>query len=204
MAQALGRLMRSLGLEAGLYWVCFLDLRGQPPGKALAPSGVELREVTAEEVACASDALMADQDWYGGKEALGYGAFRDQELVGLQWIWFGDRYREQRGFWPLDAGEAKSVQLVTVPRERGSGIATALKAYSASDLRARGFTGLYSRIWWNNESSLRVSAKSGWRRVALVAILGHRGRGRCIQATLPLARPWLRRARVVSKPRTAL
>lgn len=204
MNRPLGRLVRSLGLKASLYWVCHLDLREQPPDIQHAPAGVTLVEVTPEDVAAAADALVADQDWYGGKDALGYGAFRDQKLVGLQWIWFGDRYREQRGFWPLDAGEAKSVQLVTVPRERGSGIATALKAYSARDLRRRGFSGLYSRIWWNNTSSLRVSAKAGWRRVALVAMLGHRSSDGCIQVTLPLARPWLRRARIGRAPGSAL
>ena len=45
---------------------------------------------------------------------------------------------------------------------------------SAEQLRLKGFSRLYSRIWWTNVASLRVSEKAGWSHV-----------GTTLQVTLP-------------------
>ncbi len=69
-------------------------------------------------------------------------------------------------FWPLAADDAASVHLMTAAPERGKGLATRLKQCSAERLRAMGFARLYSRIWWTNTASLRVSEKAGGRKSA--------------------------------------
>jgi len=127
------------------------------------PEAYQIGPVTESEVRNAKSQVIAEQAWYGGTDAFGFAVFRDGQPVCVQWVWHGDRYREQRGFWPLAANEAKSVQLVTALAEQGGGLATALKQYSAWQLKQLGFTMLYSRIWWNNTPSIRVSEKSGWK-----------------------------------------
>jgi len=133
--------------------------------------------VTAEDVAVSSDASIRDCDWYGGSDSLGF-AIRDAtgRMACLQWYWFGSRY-QSASFWPLSPTEAVSMQLLTLPEYRNRGLATALKRLSARSMTDRGFTALYSRIWWTNEPSLRVSAKAGWQMV-----------GTLLRLSLPLRR----------------
>jgi RimJ/RimL family protein N-acetyltransferase len=69
------------------------------------------------------------------------------------------------------------MHLITLPKYRNRGFATALKQMSARSMAERRFTALYSRIWWTNEPSLRVSAKAGWQRV-----------GTLLRVSLPLRR----------------
>jgi len=157
---------RRLGFQYECYRVLRLPLSGatQQPTPDLPP-GCSFAEVTTEAVAGGRDALIRDCDWYGGSDAVGF-AIRDttSRIACLQWYWFGSRY-QSASFWPLSPTEAVSMQLVTLPEYRNRGLATALKRLSARSMADRGFTALYSRIWWTNEPSLRVSAKAGWLRV---------------------------------------
>lgn len=146
--------------------------------RSILPDGCWFREVTSDDVASAADEVIRKQGWYGGDDALGFGVYRGAELVCIQWVWYGERYRTKRNFWPLEAAEAKSVQLVTIPSERGKGLATQVKQFGASQLRKRGFSRLYSRIWWNNYAAIRVSQKAGWRQIATVFELGIPSRSR--------------------------
>lgn len=163
-------IIRALGVKYSCFRVFALDLDSLPAPAPLPP-GYRCAEVSAEEVCEASQPAIQREAWYGGDDALGFGVFFGSELVALQWVWFGEGYRRRRNFWPLEQNEAKSVELVTVPEYRGLGLATCLKQFSAQQLAARGFVRVYSRIWWNNWPSIRVSEKANWRAVALVVEL---------------------------------
>lgn len=168
---ALGKaLIRTLGVEYCCFRVFSLDLDSLPEPPTL-PQGYRCAEVTGDEVREARLPTIQSEAWYSGEDALGFGVFFGSELVALQWIWFGEGYRRRRNFWPLERNEAKSVELVTAPEHRGLGLATCLKQFSARQLAARGFVRVYSRIWWNNWPSIRVSEKAGWKAVALVVEL---------------------------------
>ncbi len=105
---------------------------------------------------------------YLGPDAVVYGAYgSDGDLSCVQCFWFGERYRKI-SFWPLEADEAASMHLVTAPPAQGKGLATFLKRETAAPMRQRGFSRLYSRIWWTNHSSLRVSEKAGWSHVGTI------------------------------------
>jgi len=166
----------------GFGYECYRVLRLPLSAAAQQPSpelerGCSFKEVTAEDVAVSSDASIRDCDWYGGPDSLGF-AIRDAtgRMACLQWYWFGSRY-QSASFWPLSPTEAVSMQLLTLPEYRNRGLATALKRLSARSMTDRGFTALYSRIWWTNEPSLRVSAKAGWQMV-----------GTLLRLSLPLRR----------------
>ena len=168
---ALGKgIIRTLGVEYCCFRVFTLDLASQPEPAPLPP-GYRCAEVSADEVRRASEPMIQGEAWYGSDDSLGFGVYSGSELVALQWVWFGEGYRRRRNFWPLEPDEAKSVELVTVPGHRGLGLATCLKQFSARQLAAKGFVRLYSRIWWNNWPSIRVSQKAGWKAVALVVEL---------------------------------
>ena len=163
-------IIRALGVKYCCFRVFALDLDSLPAPAPLPP-GYRCAEVSADEVCQASQPTIQSEAWYGGDDALGFGVFFGSELVALQWVWFGEGYRRRRNFWPLEQNEAKSVELVTAPERRGLGLATCLKQFSAQQLAARGFVRVYSRIWWNNWPSIRVSEKANWRAVALVVEL---------------------------------
>jgi ribosomal protein S18 acetylase RimI-like enzyme len=104
---------------------------------------------------------------YDGEEAVSFALVREQRPVCGCWYWLGERYRRQRGFWPLRQNEAKLVQITTAARHRGQGLATALIALSSRRMAERGFTRLYARVWHNHEQSLRAFHAAGWHEVAL-------------------------------------
>ena len=158
---------RSTGIEYSCFKIFILPLE-ESAGIPVLPEGYRFGEVTSNDVARAADELIRKESWYGGEGALGFGVYRGTELVCIQWVWYGERYRTKRNFWPLEEGEAKSVQLVTIPSERGKGLATQVKRFSAAGLRKRAFSRVYSRIWWNNYAAIRVSEKAGWRHIATV------------------------------------
>ncbi len=161
---------RALGIEYSCYRMFSLDLVSLPEPNP-PPPGYRCAEVTEDEVREARQPAIQADAWYCGNDSLGFGVFFGSDLVALQWVWFGDGYRRRRNFWPLERNEAKSVELVTAPEYRGLGLATCLKQFSARRLAAKGFVRVYSRIWWNNWPSIRVSEKAGWRSVALVVEL---------------------------------
>lgn len=162
--------LRRIGLRYAFYKVYSIDLgvRKNGPDQGLAP-GYSVGAVDAATIQHAADPLIRDQAWYGGEDALGFAIFHDGEPVSLQWIWHGERYRRSRNFISLAESSAKSVQLVTVVKERGQGLATQLKQFSAKQLAQLGFNRLYSRIWWSNAPSIRVSKKAGWTLSSTVA-----------------------------------
>lgn len=160
--------------EYGLYFVYSLDLTTAAP---VDDDRYTLRTVGRHDLACANDTGMRDQAWYDGEGTYGFGLFDGTELLAVQWYWYGVRYAT-RNFWPLNEREAKSVQLYTVPYARGRGLATLLKRRSALVMRDLGYVRLYSRIWHSHLSSIAVSERAGWQRIALVVEVQPFGLGR--------------------------
>jgi ribosomal protein S18 acetylase RimI-like enzyme len=91
------------------------------------------------------------------------GAFIDGERASACWIWWGERYRRERNFWPLKEGEAKLVHIETNPKFRGRGVAVALLRHAEWVMKQRGFTRMFARIWHNNEPSVRAFTKAGFK-----------------------------------------
>lgn len=121
---------------------------------------------------------------YAGEDAYGYGCWRNGELLSVCWYWTGERYRRRRGFWPLQEGEAKLVQINTAAAARGQGLAPILLNGSARDMAALGYKRLFARIWHSNTPSIRLFEKCGWRYIAFVSqihLLGMRRRLRFIR-----------------------
>lgn len=163
MAKALlKRLVRAIVGDYGIYRIFAVDL---PQPQHALPPGVVIRPIDATDLEQSDDPELRARAWYGGAEAQGFGLYADGELAAIQWYWWGSRYRERRNSWPLDDRSAKSVELYTRPEYRGRGFAALLKLHSGDAMAMRGFTKLFSRIWYSNRPSIRVSEKTGWRRV---------------------------------------
>ena len=134
-----------------------------------AAAGIRLAPITDPQVVLAApDSELRTSAAYAGDEALGYGAWVDDELVGVEWVWYGERYRK-RNFWPLGARDAKSVQTTVARSHRGRGLARLLLLYAKADLARRGFRRVYARIWHSNAPSVAVYRRAGWREIAFVA-----------------------------------
>ncbi|HEY8352160.1 MAG TPA: GNAT family N-acetyltransferase [Sphingomonadales bacterium] len=174
MAKALLKgLVRSLVGDYGIYRIFAVDL---PQAVAPLPPGVEIRPIDSPVLEASDDPELRARAWYGGAEAQGFGLYADGELAAIQWYWWGERYRRRRNSWPLGPGGAKSVELYTRPQYRGRGYAALLKLHTAEAMAERGFRRLYSRIWHSNGPSIRVSEKTGWRRVGTYIELHPLGR----------------------------
>lgn len=170
---SIGRRTLALLRRMGVHYSCFriytllLDST-KTKGLEALPPGHRFAEISAGELKESPFSELRDCDSYAGEDSHLFGIFRDDGvLVCVQCVWFGDRYR-RHAFWALEADDAASVHLVTAASERGKGLATRLKQRSAERLRQKGFVRLYSRIWWTNTASLRVSEKAGWTQVGTV------------------------------------
>jgi GNAT superfamily N-acetyltransferase len=173
---ALG-LFRRLGFEYACYHVYSLPLDAPHTPEPL-PVSCRLAELTIDDLHASSVEALRDCNAYGGRDARLFGVFgADGTLACVQCIWYGERYFA-RAYWPVERDSAVSMHLVTAPTQRNKGFATLVKEYSAVRLREAGFKRLYSRIWWTNAPSLRVSEKVGWVRVGTLVEIALPGRGR--------------------------
>jgi hypothetical protein len=167
MKALLKRLAHAVLGEYSIYRVlqrsASTSLMPQPPQAASFNIGLVQR---AEIEACA-DKVLREQAFYAGEGARAYACRDGERIVGLCFYWYGERYRP-RGFWPLQAGQAKLVQIITAPDMRGRKVAQALIAASSADMATQGFDGLFARVWHNNYPSLRAFAAAGWKPCALV------------------------------------
>jgi GNAT superfamily N-acetyltransferase len=159
--------------RAGFNYACFkvftLPLGDTTVDRIGAlPAGYRFAEVSPSDLQSCPFTELQDCQEYGGAGSQTFGIFRDDGvLVCVQCVWFGERYR-QSAFWPIEPDAAVSMHLVTAASEQGKGLATGLKQHSARQMKERGFGRLYSRIWWTNASSLRVSEKAGWACLAII------------------------------------
>lgn len=159
-------LLRRMGFDYSCFRVFSLLVDGVATEKGeTLPDGYRFAELSVSDLTECPFPELRDCDEYAGSGSYIFGIFRDDgALVCVQCIWFGQRYRRVR-FWPIEAQAAVSMHLVTVASEQSKGLGTKLKRYSAEQMRQKGFTRLYSRIWWTNVASVRVSEKAGWSHV---------------------------------------
>lgn len=129
--------------------------------------GLDFAVVTKAQVAASGDKLIRDQVQYHGPDAHVYACLKDSRILGLCYFWHGANY-EFRQFWPLKDGEAKLVQIVTIPEMRDLGIAGDLITNASSEMFRIGFQCLYARIWHSHTASIRAFRRAGWNRVATV------------------------------------
>lgn len=153
--------------EYSAYYVYAQSAQGAKHAATQITSTFSVRKMDASMIRSHADATIKEQADYAGIEAHAYACFDDERIVGVCFYWFGNRYL-QRNFWPLAAGEAKLVQIISLPEMRGRGVATTLVAQSCRDMMQRGFHQTYARIWHSNTPSLRAFERAGWRRIALV------------------------------------
>lgn len=160
--------LRRMGFDYSCFRIFAYSLHISDAEADTLPGGYRFAELSSAELSnCPISELQACEG-YGGPGSYLFAILDDNgNPACVQCIWFGDRY-QQRAFWPLGFGEAASMNLVTAPLERHKGLATLLKKHSAEQMRRRGFARLYSRIWWTNTASLRVSEKAGWSHVGTV------------------------------------
>ncbi len=165
---ALRGLKRVAAFLLGEYSAYFIYQ--SPPAAALPQAATRfvVREIGTEDLAASSDEVAREQAGYLGAQALGFACIEDGAILGLCFYWYGERYR-QRNFWPLAVGQAKLVQIVTLPSARGRGVATALIGQSMAAVAAAGFDRAYARIWHSNKPSYRAFERAGWSRIAFVA-----------------------------------
>lgn len=153
--------------EYSAYYVYAQSTQGAKHAATQTTSAFSVRKVDASMIYSNADATIKEQADYSGDEAHAYACFDDDRIVGICFYWFGSRYLK-RNFWPLAPGEAKLVQIISLPEMRGRGVATTLVALSCWDMMQQGFSQTYARIWHSNTPSLRAVERAGWRRVALV------------------------------------
>lgn len=124
-----------------------------------------------------SEPYEGEPDGYAGPDAYGFAYEENGKRLGECWAWYGERYKT-RNFWPLKEREAKAMALETKPEARGRGIGPRVLQFAAGELKARGFTDLYGRVWHSNRASVRAVEKAGWHYHALVAEFDFLGKRR--------------------------
>lgn len=159
--RVLKRLARALFGDYGIYrvYVC------EPPWLSAndAPS-FEVGPLMPEELAQAGEEL-SELDWYFGPECRAFACRDGGALIAVAFFWYGERYR-QRNFWPLQTGEAKLVQLLTIRAARGRGAATVLVREATRAMFAQGFSRVFARVWHSNLASVLAFERAGFRRCA--------------------------------------
>jgi len=153
--------------EYSIYYIYASPDNSHNTSQIELKSGHSVQVVDLDTVKSSADPLIRDQVNYLGSEALAYACYVEDRIAGLCIYWFGERY-QKRNFWPLKEGEAKLVQIVTVPQLRGGGIAMELITRSNMDMLKKGFSRMYARIWHSNAPSLRAFQRAGWTRRALL------------------------------------
>lgn len=128
-----------------------------------------LTPLTVEDLAAASFPEINALTAYAGDEALCYGLHDDGELACACWYWFGERYRQERGFLPLGPREAKLIQITTAKEARGRALARRLIGESSAAMAGQGFETLYARIWRGHAASEKAFAAADWCKVATIA-----------------------------------
>jgi len=189
LARRVLALLRRFGFEYACYHVYSLAL-DMPRDCEMSSAGCRFAELTIDDLHASPVEAFRECDAYVGKDARLFGVFGDDGVLAcVQCVWYGERYAAQP-YWPVERDAAVSVHLVTAPDQRNKGLATWVKECSAGRLREAGFKRLYSRIWWTNTPSLRVSEKAGWSRVGTLVELALPGRGQPIRLTFRQGRSW--------------
>lgn len=112
--------------------------------------------VTKAEILSAGRQEIRELAWYAGEDSAPYACALNGDIVSVRFFWFGRRC-VAGGLIQLGNGEAEVVHAFTVPEFRRKGVGRALSLFSARDMMVnRGFSKLYSRIWFSNYPSIRA------------------------------------------------
>lgn len=133
----------------------------------VAETHYRVKEIDITAIGLSLEPLIKEQAHYAGPGSHVYACFDESRIVGICFYWFGVRYLE-RDFWPLADGEAKLVQIISLPDMRGRGVATAIIGSSSNDMLKKDYRRLYARVWHSNTPSARAFERAGWKRIALV------------------------------------
>lgn len=153
--------------DYSIYYVYTIAAHDSLPTLPDSSASFSVSAVDESIIRASPDALIQEQLGYAGVGAHAYACFDGERIVGICFYWSGDRYLK-RNFWPLKAGEAKLVQIISLPDARGRGVATRLVSASCQQLLGNGYTRVYARIWHSNTPSVRAFERAGWARIALV------------------------------------
>lgn len=153
--------------EYSAYYVYAQSAKGALQAATQITSNFSVQKVDASIIYAHTNPIINEQADYAGIESHAYACFDEDRIVGVCFYWFASRYLK-RNFWPLAPGEAKLVQIISLPEMRGRGVATTLVVRSCADMMQQGFHQTYARIWHSNTPSLRAFERAGWGRIALV------------------------------------
>jgi len=187
MRERMQALLRKL---LGGYSIYRIFTAGSAAAARALPADGEFRftEVERDLVAASTDPLLSDCARYHGADCRAFALTLREVPVALCYFWYGERYKT-RNFWPLREREAKLVQVVTSPRHRRKGAATALIARASSEMFASGFERLYARVWHSHAVSVLTFEKAGWEQCAAVIEVNPFRRKKPYRLTVPVARP---------------
>jgi RimJ/RimL family protein N-acetyltransferase len=102
-------------------------------------------------------------NWYK-PGAMGFAAWRDDNLDGVCWFWPGHLLTERNiGQQPDDCAEL--IQITVSTEQRGKGTGPALINFAGRRLHEAGYRRLYAQIWLTNRPSIRAFEKAGWKQV---------------------------------------
>jgi len=180
MKELAKKLTQTILGEYSAYYVYSRSIEGGSPFRPEAALPFRVEWVDESAIKCSPDPLIREQAGYAGPGSHAYACFDGDRMVGMCFYWFGDRYLK-RNYWPLADGEAKLVQIISLPEIRGRGVATMLIATSFEGMIQRGFSRAYARIWHSNTPSIRAFERAGWTRVALVLEINPLRRSRPIR-----------------------
>jgi ribosomal protein S18 acetylase RimI-like enzyme len=170
--------MRLLSLALGDYGIykIFADISGTAPKSGGGPLTVSAID-DPNTLAHSPHGEIASLASYARTGAWAFGAWLDGDLAAC--CWYSDAAADSQGStWPIEAREAKLLQITTAQRFRGRGLARALIRQSAAMMRERGFGPLYARVWHSNTASQAAFLAAGWVRRALVIEFAPFGIGR--------------------------
>jgi RimJ/RimL family protein N-acetyltransferase len=166
---------KALG-EYAIYHIVTQSEKSSSVPQTALPDGCSWDAVQPGQIERSEDASIRDRAFYLGEDAYAWRCTdRSGRVVGLCVYWCGERYGH-RNFWPLEAHEAKLVEVITLGEMRGRGVASALIERSSTAMFERGFHRLYARIWHSNGASLKAFSRAGWVRTATVVELFLLGR----------------------------
>lgn len=167
MKELLKRLAHAILGDYSVYHVLYREKGANVVVATGQTSPYRVVPIDRDTILACADPLMQEQAGYAGEQALAYACMQGDQIVGLCFYWYGERYLP-RNFWPLQSAEAKLVQIITAPRMRGKRVAGTLIAGSCADVMERGFERVFARVWHSNEPSLRAFGGAQWTRCATV------------------------------------
>ena len=148
------------------------------PSTSCAVTAYRVDKVDAAQIKASPEPLIREQFDDAGTGAHAFACYHNGKIVSICFYWFGERYLRERNFLPIADGEAKLVQIVTLPDERAKGIAAHLIAASSREMAKLGFNPLYARIWHSNKASWRAFERAGWKRREIIIDITLFGRGK--------------------------